>query len=54
MPFVILMYLFGLKADGEHHRFSQGQSMDQERGWRKRQYDEIGEGRMLEGSDANK
>ncbi|GMJ00891.1 EMSY-like 3 [Hibiscus trionum] len=40
-------------ADGEH-RFSQGQSMDQERAWRKRQYNEMGEGRMIEGSDGNK
>ncbi|KAG4185951.1 hypothetical protein ERO13_A08G012800v2 [Gossypium hirsutum] len=41
------------ESDGEH-RFSQGQSMDQERAWRKRQYDEMGEGRMIEGSDGNK
>ena len=54
IPFVIFIYLFGLKADGEHNRFSQGQSMDQERAWRKRQYDEMGEGRMIEGSDGNK
>lgn len=54
IPFVIFIYLFGLKADGEHIRFSQGQSMDQERAWRKRQYDEMGEGRMIEGSDGNK
>lgn len=51
--FVIFIYLFGIKPDGEH-RFSQGQSMDQERAWRKRQYDEMGEGRMIEGSDGNK
>ncbi|XVF69721.1 hypothetical protein PTKIN_Ptkin11bG0104900 [Pterospermum kingtungense] len=42
------------ESDGEHQRFLQGQSMDQERAWRKRQYDERGEGRMLEGTDANK
>ncbi|XVF04614.1 hypothetical protein REPUB_Repub05bG0099400 [Reevesia pubescens] len=41
------------ESDGEH-RFSQGQSIDQERAWRKRQYDEMGEGRMIEGSDGNK
>ncbi|KAE8660321.1 Protein EMSY-LIKE 3 [Hibiscus syriacus] len=41
------------ESDGEH-RFSQGQSMDQERAWRKQQYDEMGEGRMNEGSDGNK
>ncbi|XP_039064122.1 protein EMSY-LIKE 3-like isoform X2 [Hibiscus syriacus] len=40
-------------SDGEH-RFSQGQSMDQERAWKKQQYDEMGEGRMNEGSDGNK
>ncbi|TYJ32968.1 hypothetical protein E1A91_A05G070400v1 [Gossypium mustelinum] len=41
----------GESADGEHP-FSQGQSMDQERAWRKRQYnDEMGEGRIIEGSD---
>ncbi|KAG4198119.1 hypothetical protein ERO13_A05G066764v2 [Gossypium hirsutum] len=39
------------ESDGEHP-FSQGQSMDQERAWRKRQYnDEMGEGRIIEGSD---
>lgn len=31
------------ESDGEHHLFSQGQSMDQERCWRKRQSDEMGE-----------
>ncbi|KAE8673625.1 Protein EMSY-LIKE 3 [Hibiscus syriacus] len=36
------------ESDGEH-RFSQGQSMDQEIVWRKRQYDEMGEVRMIEG-----
>ncbi|GMI92384.1 EMSY-like 3 [Hibiscus trionum] len=41
----------GFKADGEHP-FSQGQSTDQERAWRNRVYnDEMGEGRMLEGSN---
>ncbi|XVF19204.1 hypothetical protein REPUB_Repub11eG0089700 [Reevesia pubescens] len=41
------------ESDGEHP-FSQGLSMDQERAWRKRQSDEMGEGRMIEGSDGNK
>ncbi|XP_022754317.1 protein EMSY-LIKE 3-like isoform X2 [Durio zibethinus] len=41
------------ESDGEHP-LSQGQSMDQERAWRKRQYNEMGEGRMTEGSDGNK
>ena len=50
---LVFICLFGFKADGEHP-FSQGQSMDQERAWRKRQYDEMGEGRMIEGSDGNK
>ncbi|XP_022729728.1 protein EMSY-LIKE 3-like isoform X2 [Durio zibethinus] len=44
-------------SDGESdgaHPFSQGQSRDQERAWRKRHYDEMGEVRMIEGSDGNK
>ncbi|GMH07573.1 hypothetical protein Nepgr_009413 [Nepenthes gracilis] len=42
------------ESDGAGHPFSQGQSMDQERGWRKRQYDEIGEGGGIEGADGDK
>ncbi|KAL8159461.1 hypothetical protein V2J09_000998 [Rumex salicifolius] len=38
------------ESDGEHP-FSQGRSTDQERGWRKRQFGEIGEGRGNEGPD---
>ncbi|KDP25135.1 hypothetical protein JCGZ_22670 [Jatropha curcas] len=42
------------ESDGEH-TFSHGRSMDQDRGWRKRPYDEIGgEGRVIESSDGNK
>ncbi|GLT82319.1 hypothetical protein SLE2022_007090 [Rubroshorea leprosula] len=41
------------ESDGEQP-FSQGQSLDQDRPWRKRQYDEVGEGRTIERSDANK
>lgn len=43
------------ESDGEHP-FSQGQSMDQDRGWRKRQYDEMGGGvnRVVEGSNGDK
>ncbi|KAL5539871.1 hypothetical protein UlMin_043570 [Ulmus minor] len=39
-------------SDGESdegHLFSQGQPMDHERAWRKRQFDEMGEGRNIEG-----
>ncbi|EOY32468.1 PREDICTED: protein EMSY-LIKE 3 isoform X2 [Theobroma cacao] len=41
------------ESDGEHP-FSRGQSMDQERAWRKRQWDEMGNGRMVDGCDGNK
>lgn len=49
------LFSFGFKADGERP-FSQGQTMDQDQGWRKRQYDEMGggEGRVIEGSDGDK
>ncbi|KAF5447909.1 hypothetical protein F2P56_033425 [Juglans regia] len=40
------------ESDGENP-FSQGRSVDQE-GWRKRQYDEIGERRVVEGSHEDK
>ena len=43
---------FGFQADGEHP-FSNGQSMDQEEGSRKRQRDEIGKGRVVEGSNGD-
>lgn len=43
---------FGFKTD--EHTFSQRQSLDQERGWRKRQYDEMAEGRAVDGSNGNK
>ncbi|KMT08322.1 hypothetical protein BVRB_6g141460 [Beta vulgaris subsp. vulgaris] len=43
------------ESDGGEHPFSQGQSMDREQGWRKRQYDEMGgEGRGMEGLDGDK
>ncbi|PON48826.1 Agenet- EMSY domain containing protein [Parasponia andersonii] len=42
------------EADEGDRRFSQGQSMDHERGWRKRQFDEMGEGRAVEGSNGDK
>ncbi|XP_040993332.1 protein EMSY-LIKE 3-like isoform X3 [Juglans microcarpa x Juglans regia] len=42
----------GESADGENP-FSQGRPVDQE-GWRKRQYDEIGERRVVEGSHEDK
>ncbi|XP_021728876.1 protein EMSY-LIKE 3-like isoform X1 [Chenopodium quinoa] len=42
------------ESDGGDHPFSQGQSMDREQGWRKRQYDEMGEGRGMEGPDGDK
>ncbi|KAJ4827166.1 hypothetical protein Tsubulata_025822 [Turnera subulata] len=41
------------ESDGEHP--SHGQSLEQERTWRKRPYDEMaGEGRLAEGSDGNR
>lgn len=48
------MFLFPLvsKADRGEHPFSQGQSMDQEKGSRKRQYGEMGG--IVEGSAGNK
>ncbi|GAB4856095.1 Protein EMSY-LIKE 3 [Ancistrocladus abbreviatus] len=42
------------ESDERDHPFSQGQSIDQERGWRKRQYDEMAEGRAIEGLDVDK
>ncbi|KAL2942010.1 Protein EMSY-LIKE 3 [Bienertia sinuspersici] len=43
------------ESDGGDHPFSQGQTMDREQGWRKRQYDEMGgEGRGMEGPDGDK
>ncbi|XP_011037909.1 PREDICTED: uncharacterized protein LOC105134965 isoform X2 [Populus euphratica] len=43
------------ESDEGEHPFPRVQSMDQDRGWRKRSYDEIvGEGRGIEGSDGNK
>ncbi|XP_024020279.1 protein EMSY-LIKE 3 isoform X1 [Morus notabilis] len=42
------------EADEGDHPFSQGQSMDHERGWRKRQFDEMGEGRPVEGPNGDK
>ncbi|XP_057954216.1 protein EMSY-LIKE 3 isoform X3 [Malania oleifera] len=39
------------ESDEREPPFSQGQSLDQERGWRKRQYDEMGEGRLIDGPD---
>ncbi|GAB4835157.1 Protein EMSY-LIKE 3, variant 2 [Ancistrocladus abbreviatus] len=41
------------ESDKGDHPFSQGQSMDQERGWRKRQYHEMGDGRRIEGLDVD-
>ncbi|KAM5582443.1 protein EMSY-LIKE 3 [Rosa sericea] len=43
-------------SDGEsdEHTFSQRQPMDQERGWRKRQYDEMAEGQAVDGSNGSK
>ncbi|GMY16137.1 protein EMSY-LIKE 3 [Fagus crenata] len=41
------------ESDGEHP-FSQGQSMDQEQGLRKQQYNEMGEGRIVEGLSGDK
>ncbi|PQQ20972.1 hypothetical protein Pyn_17079 [Prunus yedoensis var. nudiflora] len=43
-------------SDGEsdEHTFSQRQPIDQERGWRKRQYDEMAEGRAVDGANGNK
>ncbi|KAA8525102.1 hypothetical protein F0562_007034 [Nyssa sinensis] len=42
------------ESDGGERHFSQGLSMDQEQGWKKRQYNEMGKGRAVEGSDGNK
>ncbi|KAF3452598.1 hypothetical protein FNV43_RR03031 [Rhamnella rubrinervis] len=42
------------ESDEGDHPFSQGQSMDQGRGWRKRQFDEMSEGRAVEGSNGDK
>ncbi|KAI5321198.1 hypothetical protein L3X38_030269 [Prunus dulcis] len=43
-------------SDGEsdEHTFSQRQPIDQDRGWRKRQYDEMAEGRAVDGANGNK
>jgi len=50
------MFLFlGIKADEGEHPLPHIQSRDQNRGWRKRPYDEIvGEGRGIKGSGGNK
>lgn len=45
-------FSFVFQADREHP-FSQEQLMDQEQGWRKRQY-EMGEGRVVEGLTVDK
>ncbi|XP_059645402.1 protein EMSY-LIKE 3-like isoform X2 [Cornus florida] len=42
------------ESDGGEHQLSQGQSLDRERGERKRQYDEMGGEGTAEGSDGNK
>ncbi|XP_059656951.1 protein EMSY-LIKE 3-like isoform X2 [Cornus florida] len=43
------------ESDGGEHQFWQGQSTDQEGGWRNQHNDEMGgEGRVLEGSDGNR
>lgn len=52
MQGILFSFSFGFQADGENP-FSQGRSVDQE-GWRKRQYDEIGERRVVEGSHEDK
>lgn len=41
------------ESEGGDHHFSQGHSMDRP-GWRKQQYDEMGEGRRVEGPDGDK
>lgn len=41
------------ESEGGDHHFSQGHSMDRA-GWRKQQYDEMGEGRRVEGPDGDK
>jgi hypothetical protein len=46
-------FSFDFQTDGEHP-FSQGQSMDQEQGLRKQQYNEMGEGRIVEGLSGDK
>ena len=48
-----LPFSFVFQADREHP-YSQGQLMDQEQGWRKQQYDEMGEGRVVEGLTGDK
>ena len=48
-----LHFSFVFQADREHP-YSQGQLMDQEQGWRKQQYDEMGEGRVVEGLTGDK
>lgn len=53
LPFFLFFFVFALEADEGDHQFSQGQSMDHER-WRKRQFDEMGEGRAVEGSNGDK
>lgn len=48
----IFLPFFGFKTD--EHTFSQRQPIDQDRGWRKRQYDEMAEGRAVDGANGNK
>lgn len=50
---ILFSFSFGFQADGEHP-FSQGQLMDQEQRLRIQQYDEIGEGRVVEDSNGDK
>lgn len=48
-----VVFLFGFKTDGEQP-FSQLQSLDQDRPWRKRQFDETIERRTTQKTDENK
>jgi hypothetical protein len=48
----MIFLMLAFKTD--EHTFSQRQPMDQERGWRKRQYDEMAEGQAVDGSNGTK
>lgn len=57
MPYLQCIFpLNNFEADRRDHQFSQGQSMDQERGRERRHYDEMAgeDGRIVEGSDGTK
>lgn len=51
---VPFFFCFAIKADGGDQPFLHGQSKDQDQGWRKRRFEEMGGGRADEASNGDK